>query len=56
MIILVLLDDDADDNNYSYDFANNFDNIIGLGRMAPLIDYDSGTETIRLRDDAVVDH
>ena len=41
--------DDADDNNYSYDFADNFDKIIGWGRMALLIDYNSDTETIRLR-------
>lgn len=43
--------DDAGD-----DFANNFDKVIGWGRMALLIDYNSGTETIRLRDDVVVDH
>ena len=43
--------DDADENNYSYDFANNFDKIIGWGRMALLIDYNSHTETIRLRND-----
>jgi len=47
--------DDADDHNYSYGFANNFDKIIGWGRMALLIDYNSDTETIRLRDDDVVD-
>jgi len=46
--------DDADDHNYSYDFANNFDKIIGWGRMALLIDYNSDTETIRLRNDDVV--
>jgi len=43
--------DNADDNNYSCDFANNFDKIIGWGRMALLIDYNSHTETIRLRND-----
>ena len=36
--------DDADVNNHSYDFANNFDMIIGWGRMALLIDYNSDTE------------
>ena len=46
--------DDADDNNRSYDFENNFDKIIGWGRMALLIDYNSDTETIRLRNDDVV--
>jgi hypothetical protein len=40
--------EDADDNNYSCDFANNL-NIVGWGRMALLIDYNSDTETIRLR-------
>ena len=39
---------DGDDNNYSYDFANNFDKIIGWGRMALLIDYNSNNETIRV--------
>ncbi|MGA9150964.1 MAG: AAA-associated domain-containing protein [Candidatus Nitrosopolaris sp.] len=49
--------DEADGNNYSYDIANNFDRIIGWGRMALLIDYNSSTETIRLRDDdAVANH
>lgn len=43
--------DDADDNNYSYDFTNNFDKIIGWGRMALLFDYKSDTETITLRND-----
>ena len=46
--------EDADSNNYSYDLANNFDRIIGWGRMALLIDYNSDTETIRLRNDDVV--
>lgn len=41
-------------NNYSYDFADNFEKIIGWGRMALLIDYNSDTETIRLRNDDVV--
>ena len=41
--------DEADGINYSYDFANNFDRIIGWGRMALLIDYNSDTETIMLR-------
>jgi len=36
------------------DFANNFDKIIGWGRMVLLIDYNSDTETIRLRNDDVV--
>jgi hypothetical protein len=49
--------DDADDNNYSYEFANNFDMIIGWSRMALLIEYNSDTETIMLReDDVVVNH
>ncbi len=30
---------------------NNFDMIIGWGRMALLIDYNSDNETIKLRDD-----
>jgi hypothetical protein len=48
---------DGDDNNhnYSYDFANNFDMIIGWGRMALLIDYNSDNETIRLRNDEILD-
>jgi hypothetical protein len=46
----------SDNNhNYSYDFANNFDMIIGWDRMALLIDYNSNNETIKLRDDDV-DH
>jgi NitT/TauT family transport system ATP-binding protein len=45
----------SDNHNYSYDFANNFDMIIGWGRMALLIDYNSDTEIIRLRNDDV-DH
>jgi hypothetical protein len=46
---------DSGDGNgdYSYDFANNFDRIIGWGRMALLIDYNSDDETIRLRNDDV---
>jgi NitT/TauT family transport system ATP-binding protein len=44
----------GDDNNYSYDFENNFDKIIEWGRMALLIDYNSHTETMRLRSDVVV--
>jgi NitT/TauT family transport system ATP-binding protein len=45
----------SDNNhNYSYDFVNNFDMIIGWGRMALLIDYNSNNETIKLRDDDVV--
>jgi hypothetical protein len=49
---------DGDDNNhnYSYDFANNFDMIIGWRRTALLIDYNSDNETIKLRDEDVVDH
>ena len=45
--------DDTDDHNYSYDFANHFDKIIGWDRMALLFDYNSDTETIRLRNDDV---
>lgn len=42
----------SDDNDDSYyDLANNFDRIIGWGRMALLIDYNSDNETIRLRND-----
>jgi hypothetical protein len=41
---------DCDDDSY-YDLANNFDRIIGWGRMALLIEYDSDNETIRLRND-----
>lgn len=42
----------SDDNDDSYyDMANNFDRIIGWGRMALLIDYNSDNETIRLRND-----
>lgn len=41
---------DDDDDSY-YDLANNFDRIIGWGRMALLIEYDSDNETIRLRND-----
>jgi NitT/TauT family transport system ATP-binding protein len=37
-------------NNESYDFTNNFDWIIGWGRMALLIDYNSDNETITLRE------
>ena len=46
----------SSDNNhdYSYDFANNFDMIIGWGRMALLINYNSNNEIIKLRDDDVV--
>ena len=33
-----------------YDFTNNFDWIIGWGRMALLIDYNSDNETITLRE------
>ena len=46
---------DDDKNNYSYDFANNFDMIIGWGRMALLIDYNSDNETIRLRNDTLLE-
>ena len=45
---------DGDDDSY-YDLANNFDRIIGWGRMALLIDYDSNNETIRLRNDEILD-
>ena len=46
----------SSDNNHdhSYDFANNFDMIIGWGRMALLINYNSNNEIIKLRDDDVV--
>jgi hypothetical protein len=47
--------DETDDHNYSYNFANNFDKIIGWGRMALLLDYNSDTEMIRLRNDDVTD-
>jgi hypothetical protein len=43
--------DNADDKNHLYNFANNFDKIIAWGRMALLIDYNSHTEIIRLRND-----
>ena len=42
--------DDAHDNYC--DFANNFDKIIGWGKIALLINYNSDTEIIRLRNDA----
>ncbi|MFZ0512133.1 MAG: AAA-associated domain-containing protein [Candidatus Nitrosopolaris sp.] len=45
---------DGDDDSY-YDLANNFDRIIGWGRMALLIDYNSDNETIRLRNDEILD-
>ena len=45
---------DGDDDSY-YDLANNFDRIIGWGRMALLIDYDYNNETIRLRNDEILD-
>lgn len=38
------------DKSQSYDFANNFDWIIGWGRMALLIDYNSENENIKLRE------
>jgi NitT/TauT family transport system ATP-binding protein len=41
----------ADDDYYYYDFANNFDWIIGWGRVALLIDYNANNESIRLRID-----
>jgi NitT/TauT family transport system ATP-binding protein len=41
----------ADDDDYYYDFANNFDWIIGWGRVALLIDYSANNESIRLRSD-----
>jgi hypothetical protein len=45
-------DSDGDDNDKSYyDLANNFDRIIGWGRMTLLIDYNSDNETIKLRND-----
>ena len=44
--------DDADDNKC--DFANNFDKIIGWGKIALLINYNSDTENIRLRNDDIV--
>jgi NitT/TauT family transport system ATP-binding protein len=37
------------DDDYYYDFANNFDWIIGWGRVALLIDYSANNESIRLR-------
>jgi hypothetical protein len=40
----------SNDLNYSYDFLNNFDMIIGWGRMALLIDYNSDNETMKLRE------
>lgn len=40
----------AGDDDY-YDFANNFDWIIGWGRVALLIDYNANNESIRLRID-----
>jgi NitT/TauT family transport system ATP-binding protein len=39
------------DDDYYYDFANNFDWIIGWGRVALLIDYSANNESIRLRSD-----
>jgi hypothetical protein len=36
---------DVSDKSQSYDFTNNFDWIIGWGRMALLIDYNSDNET-----------
>jgi NitT/TauT family transport system ATP-binding protein len=41
----------AGDDDYYYDFANNFDWIIGWGRVALLIDYNANNESIRLRID-----
>jgi NitT/TauT family transport system ATP-binding protein len=41
----------AADDDYYYDFANNFDWIIGWGRVALLIDYNANNESIRLRVD-----
>jgi hypothetical protein len=41
----------GDDDDYYYDFANNFDWIIGWGRVALLIDYNANNESIRLRID-----
>ena len=41
---------DVNDKSQSYDFTNNFDWIIGWGRMALLIDYNSDNETITLRE------
>jgi hypothetical protein len=43
--------DAGDDDDYYYDFANNFDWIIGWGRVALLIDYNANNESIRLRND-----
>jgi NitT/TauT family transport system ATP-binding protein len=40
----------SNDKSQSYDFADNFDWIIGWGRMALLIDYNSDNETITLRE------
>jgi hypothetical protein len=48
--------DSGNNHNYSCDFANNFDMIIGWGRMALLIDYNSDNKTIKLSDDDTVDH
>jgi hypothetical protein len=48
--------DSGDDDEFYYDLANNFDRIIGWGRMALLIDYNSDNETIRLRNDEVSNH
>ena len=48
--------DSGNNHNYSYDFVNNFEMIIGWGRMALLIDYNSDNETIKLRDDDAVGH
>jgi hypothetical protein len=54
--LFFLFGHDADGNNHSYDYANNFDKIIGWGRMGLLIGYNSDIETIRLRDDVVTNH
>ena len=45
----------SDGDDSYYDLANNFDRIIGWGRMALLIDYNSDNETIRLRNDEILD-
>ena len=41
--------DEGDDDDYHSDFADNFDWIIGWGRVALLIDYNANNESIRLR-------
>ncbi len=44
-------DEGDDDYDYHSDFTNNFDWIIGWGRVALLIDYNANNESIRLRNE-----